>query len=60
VVTGLLDSAVLIDLLRGHPAALTWIATQSTAGISSIVWLEVIEGARNRRAQREALRPAAF
>ncbi|HEY0783570.1 MAG TPA: PIN domain-containing protein [Thermoanaerobaculia bacterium] len=54
--TGVLDSAVIIDLLRGYPPALIWISTERNAGVTSIGWLEVIEGAKNRKAQREVLR----
>jgi predicted nucleic acid-binding protein len=53
-VTGLLDTAVLVDLLRGYPAAATWLSEQDRLGISPIVWLEILEGAENARAQSRA------
>lgn len=54
--TGLLDTAVIVDLLRGHPPALSWLEQQPRLGIAPIVWLEVIEGARDSQAQRRAVR----
>src|SRR5262249_15171919 len=54
-VTGLLDTAVLVDLLRAYPPALTWLASQDRLGITPIVWLEILEGASNGRAQLRAV-----
>jgi predicted nucleic acid-binding protein len=56
VVDALLDTAVVVDMLRGHPPATAWLATQRQLGVTTIVWLEIIEGTPNRRAQRIALR----
>lgn len=55
MVTGLLDTSVVIDLLRAHPPAQQWISQQADLGITPVVWLEVIEGAQNLRAQRQAV-----
>lgn len=55
MVTGLLDTTVVVDLLRSHPPAGSWLAAQPQLGVSAIVWLEIIEGARDARAQRRAL-----
>ena len=52
---GIVDTAVVVDLLRGHPPALAWLADQDALGITPIVWLEIIEGATDRRAQRKAV-----
>ena len=52
---GIVDTAVVVDLLRGYPPALTWLAGQDRLGITPIVWLEIIEGARDGRAQRRAV-----
>ena len=52
----LLDSSVLVDLLRGYEMAQTWIASQNNPGVSRVVWLEVIEGALDKNDQRQALR----
>lgn len=54
--TGLLDTAVLVDLLRSHPPAGAWLAGQSALGVSPVVWLEVIEGASDSRAQKRAVK----
>lgn len=50
---GLLDSDVIIDLLRNRPTALAWAKQNSTLrmGVSSIVWLEILQGAQNKREQ---------
>ena len=56
MVDALLDTAIVVDVLRGHPPATVWLATQSQLGVTPIVWLEIIEGAPNQRAQRIALR----
>jgi predicted nucleic acid-binding protein len=51
----LLDTAVVVDLLRAHPPALAWLAGQDRLGLSPIVWLEIVEGAKDSRAQRRAV-----
>lgn len=56
MVTCLLDTNILIDLLRGYSPSHTWIATQAYPGISRAVWLEVIEGAGSANKQRTALK----
>lgn len=56
MITAVLDTTVLIHLLRRHPAALEWLAGQSALfGVSSITWLEVLTGTPNKRAQAETL-----
>jgi predicted nucleic acid-binding protein len=55
VVNGLLDTAVLVDLLRAYPPAGDWLSKQPPLGVSPIVWLEVIEGAENKRDQIRAI-----
>jgi predicted nucleic acid-binding protein len=54
-VNGIVDTAVIVDVLRGHSPALTWLAGQDRLGTTPIVWLEVIEGARDRRDQARAV-----
>ncbi|MCQ3930639.1 MAG: hypothetical protein DPW16_09270 [Chloroflexi bacterium] len=51
---GLLDTSVMIDLLRQYTPADNWLQSQGTLGISRIVLLEVMEGAPSRQKQREA------
>lgn len=53
--TGLLDTAVVIDLLRSYSPSHEWLARQSRLGIVPIVWLEIIQGAENLRAQKKAV-----
>lgn len=46
MVTAIVETNVVVDLLRHYPPALTWLQrqNQSTLGITPIVWMEVIEG----------------
>jgi predicted nucleic acid-binding protein len=56
-VIGLLDTVILVDLLRGHPPAISWLEGQSEQlGLSPVVWLEIIEGAASKLDQTRALR----
>lgn len=55
MVTGLLDTAIVVDLLRAYPPAVSWLAGQSRLGIAPIVWLEIIEGVANAQAQAQAV-----
>ena len=56
MVNGLLDTAVLVDLLRAYPPAGDWLSRQSPLGVSPVVWLEIIEGAEDKRAQVRAIK----
>lgn len=56
MVTCLLDTAVLVDLVRKHPPALYWVASQDQPGVCSIVWLEMLQGAQNKQDQQKALK----
>ena len=56
MVTGLLDSAVLVDVLRGYQHAEDWLGEQDQLGVTQIVWLELLEGAQNKAAQAEAIK----
>jgi predicted nucleic acid-binding protein len=55
MVNGFVDTAILVDILRGHPPAKPWLAAQTQLGITPIVWLELIEGARTKITQRQAM-----
>lgn len=55
MVTGLLDSNIVVDLLREREVARAWVAEQGRLGITRAVWLEVIEGARDSVGLRRAL-----
>ena len=56
MVTALVDSSVLIDVLRGYKPAVDWLATQGRLGVTPIVWLELIEGAPNKAKQTAAIK----
>jgi predicted nucleic acid-binding protein len=51
MVAGLLDTTILVDLLRKYPPADSWINQQQNLGITTIVWLEVLQGATNKTSQ---------
>ena len=56
MVTALLDTSIVVDVLRGYPPARTWLSTQTDLGATRVVWLEVLEGADNGREQRRAIK----
>jgi len=51
----LLDSTVLLHLLRNYTPALDWFDASKTFGISSITWMEVIIGVTNKQKLRDTL-----
>ena len=52
---GLVDTNVLIDALREHGPAISWLAQQGQLGVTRVVYLELIEGASNRIELQRAL-----
>lgn len=55
-----LDTDVLIDVQRGHAAALAWFAGLSELpSVPGLVVMELIQGAQNAKQVREALRLTA-
>jgi hypothetical protein len=56
VISALLDTSVVVDLLRNYPPAQMWFGAQYDLGLSRAVWLEVIAGAQNRRDEQRALK----
>ena len=50
----ILDTTVVIHLLRRYSPALSWLSTQQTYGISSITWMEVMQGTTNKSNQAQA------
>lgn len=54
---GIVETSVLIDLLRGYPPAVNWIAPQrtNTFGINPPIQMELIAGAQNRSDQRRII-----
>jgi predicted nucleic acid-binding protein len=55
MVTGLVDTSIVIDLMRSYQPAHAWFVAQSDLGVCRAVWFEVIEGVKNLRSQRESL-----
>jgi predicted nucleic acid-binding protein len=49
----LLDTNILIDVLRGEAVALAWLEQQQSPQISVITWIEVLVGCRD--AETEAV-----
>lgn len=48
----LLDTNILIDVLRGEAVALTWLEQQQQPHISVITWIEVLVGCREAETSR--------
>jgi predicted nucleic acid-binding protein len=55
-VIGLLDTSVVVDLLREYQPAKLWLGTQMQLGVTPAVWIEVLEGAPNKRKQQAAVK----
>ncbi len=55
-VEAVLDTDVLVEVLRGRPAAVSWLGSHqaSAAGIPVIAWMELIQGARDQ-AERDQI-----
>ncbi len=56
---GIVDTNILIELYRNLPAARVWIAAQNDLAISSVTWLEFMEGARGKAGQLRCLQIVA-
>ena len=57
MVVSLVDTSIVIDILRRYPPSLTWLQDQSQQiGITRYVWFEVLEGSGNRQEQKAAIR----
>ena len=52
---GIVDTNILIELYRNLPAAKVWIAGQNDLAITSVTWLEFMEGARGKAGQLRCL-----
>jgi len=50
----LFDTAIVVDIYRNYPPAVQWSAANPSLviGITSIVWLEVLKGAKNKADQK--------
>lgn len=47
MVTHILDSNIVIDILRGYQPAVDWLSTQGILGITRFVYLELLDGVEN-------------
>ena len=56
MVTGFIDSNIIVDVLRKHPSAEAWLGQQSNLGVTRFDWLEVLHGAINRIEQQRCIR----
>lgn len=58
VIDAILDTSILIDLLRVFPPATDWFSGlgRQRVAITPVVWMETIQGAANREKRSQALR----
>lgn len=55
MVSALLDTSIVVDLLRGYPPALMWNRTQRDLGVSRAAWMEILDGVENKPKQHIAV-----
>ncbi len=51
MMNGIVDTTVLIHVFRSYKPALKWLDSQHQYGITSITWLELMEGASSKQNQ---------
>lgn len=58
MVAAIIETSVLVDLLRIHPPAIAWYQaqTQPLMGINPIIWMELIAGGQNKQERLRAAR----
>lgn len=58
MVDGIIDSSILIDLLRKNTNALAWHTTVTNLrlNITPIVWMELVQGPTNKQDRQKVLR----
>lgn len=54
--SGLVDSSVVIDLLRNYAPALAWVRGKTELAVTSVIWIEVLEGVENKLQQQGAVK----
>lgn len=52
---GLVDSAIIVDILRSYQPALEWFSTQSVLAVPRPVVLEILQGVRDKTHQQRAV-----
>lgn len=55
MITGFVDTNILIEVYHNNLVARGWFQTQPDLAISSVAWLEFIEGASGKAGQRRCL-----
>jgi len=50
----IVDTTVIIHLLRRYKSALTWFSNEKTYGITTVTWMEVMEGTTSKANQSQA------
>lgn len=56
MVDGLLDTSIIVDIIRGYPPAVAWsFGIHQEIGVTKFVWMEVIQGATSRKNQQNAV-----
>jgi predicted nucleic acid-binding protein len=58
VTDAILDTSILIDLLRAFPPATSWFASlgRQRLAITPVVWMETVQGATDRVKRAQAIR----
>jgi len=56
LVVALIETSVVVDIIRGYSPALNWLQAQSqpSLGITPIIWMEVIRGGDNKAERSRA------
>lgn len=52
---GLVDSAIIVDILRSYEPALEWFSTQPVLAVSRPTVLEILQGVRDKAHQQRAV-----
>lgn len=57
MIDGLLDTSVVIDVHRGYVPSMVWMRENRSLelAVSSVVWMEAVEGARSKLDQQQIL-----
>jgi predicted nucleic acid-binding protein len=58
VIDAILDTSVLVDLLRAYSPATEWFASlgRRRVAVTPVVWMETVQGATNREKRAQAIR----
>lgn len=58
MVDGIIDTSILIDVLRNKSDAITWLSAgmSSKLAITPIVWMEIMQGATDKQKRQQFLK----